>query len=237
MAELLGSRAMFEAVFNEFWKDAHRELISAHYDAVERDKTCPGAERLNDAAASPSQDLPYRARWVSPLDLSGWPHCDAVMVQRENTGTRIGINDIKERRLRLPIDCRPGLHLGDCVPFYLCPRSVMLFLLHRANHPNLTYRGGQSPIIHLESDLYATVDWAEHNRRQWAFTLSNAGASYFEDRCDLKQLGEINWDAVQTNKWSGPGIPDLIKEGKQAEFLLERSFPWAPRADSGRFYA
>jgi hypothetical protein len=102
----------------------------------------------------------------------------------------------------------------------------MLFLLHRANHPNLTYRGGQSPIIHLESDLYATVDWAEHNRRQWAFTLSNAGASYFEDRCDLKQLGEINWDAVQTNKWSGPGIPDLIKEGKQAEFLLERSFPW-----------
>jgi hypothetical protein len=59
--------------------------------------------------------------------------CDAVMVQRENTGTRIGMNDIKERRLRLPIDCRPGLYVGDCVPFYLCPRSVMLFLLHRGN--------------------------------------------------------------------------------------------------------
>ncbi len=37
--ELLSSRAMFETVFSEFWKDAHRELISAHYDAVERDKT------------------------------------------------------------------------------------------------------------------------------------------------------------------------------------------------------
>ena len=37
---------------------------------------------------------------------------------------------------------------------------------------------------------------------------------------------EINWDAVQTNKWSGLGISGLVKEGKQAEFLLERSFPW-----------
>ena len=39
VGELLGSRVMFDSVFNEFWKDAHRELISAHYDAVERDKT------------------------------------------------------------------------------------------------------------------------------------------------------------------------------------------------------
>jgi hypothetical protein len=136
------------------------------------------------------------------------------------------MNDIKERRLRLPIDCRPGLHVGDCVPFYFCPRSVMLFLLHLGNHPNVTYRGGQAPIVHLESDLYAAVAWAERNGRQWAFTLSNAGASYFENRCHLEQLSDINWEAVQTNKWSGLGISGLIKEGKQAEFLLERSFPW-----------
>ncbi len=136
------------------------------------------------------------------------------------------MNDIKERRLQLPIDCRPGLHVGDCVPFYFCPRSVMLFLLHRGNHPNVTYRGGQAPIVHLESDLYATVDWAEHNGRRWAFTLSNAGALYFEDRCNLEQLMEIKWDAVQTNRWSGLGVSGLMKEGKQAEFLLERSFPW-----------
>jgi ssDNA thymidine ADP-ribosyltransferase, DarT len=148
------------------------------------------------------------------------------MMQRAASGTMIGMTDIKQRRIRLLIDCRAGLHVGDCVPFYFCPRSVMLFLLHRGNHPNLTYRGGQATIIHLESDLHATVDWAEHNGQRWAFTLSNAGAFYFEDRCNLEQLSEINWGAVQTNKWSGPGISSLIKEGKQAEFLLERSFPW-----------
>jgi hypothetical protein len=38
-AELLGSRSLFQDVFDAFWKEAQRELISAHYDAVERDKT------------------------------------------------------------------------------------------------------------------------------------------------------------------------------------------------------
>src|SRR5262249_25755440 len=37
--DLLGSRATFEKVFSAFWKEANRELISAYYDAVERDKT------------------------------------------------------------------------------------------------------------------------------------------------------------------------------------------------------
>jgi hypothetical protein len=42
----------------------------------------------------------------------------------------------------------------------------------------------------------------------------------------LAQLGEINWDAVQATKWSGPGVSSLTKDGKQAEFLAEQSFPW-----------
>ena len=55
---------------------------------------------------------------------------------------------------------------------------------------------------------------------RWAFTLSNAGSSYFQDRCDLADLGEINWSAVQARSWQ------LCKEEKQAEFLIERRFPW-----------
>jgi len=74
--------------------------------------------------------------------------------------------------------------------------------------------------MHLEADLHTVVDWAERNSRRWAFTLSNAGAYYFEDRSDLARLHEIDWDAVQANDWRGK------KEGKQAEFLLESGFPW-----------
>jgi ssDNA thymidine ADP-ribosyltransferase, DarT len=163
---------------------------------------------------------------LASILAEGCLHCDAVMMERENAGTAIGMSDIKQRRLGLPIDCQSGLRVGDCVPFYFCPRSVMLYLLHMGNHPNLTYRGGQQPIIHLESDLRKAVAWAEASGRRWAFTLSNAGAFYFEDRCNLNQLGEINWSAVQTDKWSGAGVSSLIKEGKQAELLVERSFPW-----------
>lgn len=154
--------------------------------------------------------------------------CDAEIVRRSLPGTTIGMNDIKNRRLNeLTLDSYPDLHVGDCVPFYFCPRSVMLHLIWCANDPELIYRGGQSPIIHLETDLHATVNWAEQNNNRWAFTLSNAGAYYFEDRADLAQLDEINWGAVQNNGWGYRGVPKSVREGKQAEFLVENSFPWS----------
>jgi hypothetical protein len=103
----------------------------------------------------------------------------------------------------------------------------MLFLLHRGNHPEVTYRGGQEPIIHLVAEVPAAVTWADTNNLRWAFTLSNAGSGYFEDRANLDQLSEIDWNAVRATQWSGNGISRQIKEGKQAEFLVERCFPWA----------
>lgn len=156
----------------------------------------------------------------------GFLWCDAEIVNRAPPGTTIGMNQIKQRRLNeLTLSSYPQLYVGACTPFYLCSRSIMLYLIHRGN-PDLDYRGGQGPIIHLEADLQQTVAWANQNNRRWVFTLSNAGAYYFEDRNDLGQLDEIAWDAVQTNRWSGNGISRSIKEGKQAEFLIEHSFPW-----------
>jgi len=153
--------------------------------------------------------------------------CDAEIVRRAPPGTTIGMNGIKERRLKkLTLTSYPDLHVGDCVPFYFCPRSVMLYLIYQANHEDLTYRGGQGPIVHLEADLRASVAWAKQNNKRWAFTLSNAGAYYFEDRCDFSLLNEIDWDAVRADRWGGPGIASTVKEGKQAEFLMEYSFPW-----------
>ena len=42
----------------------------------------------------------------------------------------------------------------------------------------------------------------------------------------MAQLREIDWEAVQANRWAGERIPSSVKEGKQAEFLVEQSFPW-----------
>lgn len=147
--------------------------------------------------------------------------CDAEIARRLPPGTTIGMDNIKERRLKiLHLTSHPDLHVGDCVPFYFCSRSIMLYLIHQANHPELSYRGGQDPIVHLEADLKQVVAWAEGQDLRWAFTLSNAGAYYFEDRCDLSKLDEIDWPAVDARNWR------QCKEGKQAEFLIEHRFPW-----------
>ena len=146
---------------------------------------------------------------------------DAMVQTQALDGTMIGMNNIKQRRLtELQLASHPGLFVGACVPFYFCPRSVMLYLIHRRN-PELTYQNGQEPIIHLQADLRTVVEWANAQPARWAFTLSNAGSYFFEDRSDLARLGEINWPAVQATDWRGG-----LKEGKQAEFLLEQQFPW-----------
>jgi hypothetical protein len=147
--------------------------------------------------------------------------CDREVARRAPPGTTIGMNSIKQRRLNeFRLTSHPDLFVGDCVPFYFCPRSVMLYVIYQGNHPELSYRGGQGPIVHFEADLHAVVAWADAQRRRWAFTLSNAGARYFEDRCDLSRLNEIDWNAVHARDWRH------CKDGKQAEFLLERSLPW-----------
>ena len=103
--------------------------------------------------------------------------CDAQVLVRVPAGTAIGMSHIKERRLKeLTLTSYPDLHVGDCVPFYFCPRSVMLYLICQGNHPELDYHGGQEPILHLQADLHDCVVWAEQNQKRWAFTLSNAGA-------------------------------------------------------------
>jgi len=146
--------------------------------------------------------------------------CDAEVIKRQRGGTCIGLNNIKQRRLREnTLKNHPDLYVGDCVPFYFCPRSIMLYLIHK-NYPNLTYQGGQEPIVHLVADLYSTVNWAKENKQRWVFTTSNAGSYYFEDYADLEQLDKIDWKSVNADNWKN------CKEQKQAEFLLEKYFPW-----------
>ena len=154
---------------------------------------------------------------------------DATMIARGGPVAAIGMGSIKQRRLSLPVSCLPGLNVGDFVPFYFCPRSIMLFVIYCANHPSLTYLGGQGPIVALEADLGAVVSWANGQQRRWAFSLSNAGASYAQFRNSLSDLSHVDWDAVaSTNFSNGSYTPSgsQVKEGKQAEFLLHDAFPW-----------
>jgi hypothetical protein len=147
---------------------------------------------------------------------------DAVMVAGGGPEVTIGMSEIKRRRLdELEVTCHPGTLVGEYVPFYFCPRSIMLYIFWRDNHPEITYHGGQEPIIHIEADLAKTAAASDEEGRRWAFSLSNAGARYAEFRNDLDDLEEVDWEAVASHDFRR----SEIKEGKQAEFLLYERFP------------
>jgi hypothetical protein len=148
---------------------------------------------------------------------------DSRIARQGGPRATIGLSDIKRRRLTLPVKCHAGDCVGDYVPFYFCPRSVMLYVIHRRNHPELTYRDGQEPIVHLEADLDAVIRWATRAGRRWAFTLSNAGAAYAHFRSSESALDELSWAAIDANDWRSPEV----QEAKQAEFLVRDGFPWA----------
>ena len=152
----------------------------------------------------------------------GFLFSDAEMRKRAKNGVVIGMDKIKDRRLTLPIISHKRLCVGECVPFYFCPRSPMLYMFYRGNSPDIKYSGGQESIVHLVADMRRTIEWVNNNNFRWAFTTSNAGSNYFEDYADLKDLNKIDWQAVQAKQWHDRDI----KEKKQAEFLVENCFSW-----------
>ncbi|RLB90756.1 MAG: DUF4433 domain-containing protein [Deltaproteobacteria bacterium] len=135
----------------------------------------------------------------------------------------IGMSTIKWRRLEeIEVTCHAGTKVGEYVPFYFCPRSIMLYILYMGNHPELTYRGGQRPIVHLQADFHATVEWANRHNVRWAFSDRNAGAYFADFFNNLDNLDKVNWEAVAATDFR-----DMqVKEGKQAEFLVYDAFPW-----------
>lgn len=148
---------------------------------------------------------------------------DAAMLARGGPLQAIGMSSIKLRRIEeLEVPCHAGTKVGDYVPFYFCPRSMMLYVIYCANHPELTYRGGQEPIVHLEADLHAVVQWANTNGVRWAFSLSNAGAYYAEFYATEGELDQLDWDAIAATDFRDPDV----KERKQAEFLVYEQFPF-----------
>lgn len=148
---------------------------------------------------------------------------DAKRVELSLACDVVGMSHIKSRRLHdLEVGCHAGTKVGDYTPFYFCPRSIMLYILHRGNHPDLNYTEGQQPIVHLQADLKSVVEWADSIGRRWAFSDRNAGAFYAAFYKHLDDLHQLEWPAIEAQQWSEP----RIKEAKQAEFLVADSLPW-----------
>jgi len=141
---------------------------------------------------------------------------DSERIGQGFSTTIVGHKHIKDRRLRRAVSIAAGGVLGDYVPFYFCPRSVMLHSIWRGLVES--YSGEQGTVVHLVS----TVEEATRLERPWAFTNLHAElweADYFDD---LDQLDQLQWNIIGSNKWGG----DDRRKYKQAEFLVHQAFPW-----------
>jgi hypothetical protein len=160
---------------------------------------------------------------LASIVAAGGLRSDAALLKAGSPPASIGMTNIKTRRLALEVTCHPGTKVGEYVPFYLCPRSIMLYVISCQNHPDLTYTGGQGPIVHLEADLSEVAAWASGCGRRWAFSTSNAGARYANFHADLAHLDQIDWTAVAARDFRSANV----KEAKQAELLVHEDFPWS----------
>jgi len=148
---------------------------------------------------------------------------DARILAEGGPKLTIGMGKIKWRRLNeIYVPCHSGTKVGEYVPFYYCPRSVMLYLMYRGNHPELDYSGGQEPILHLEIDLYEAISWAKESGTRWALSFSNAGAYHAEFGCVKEDLSRLDWEAINATDFRDSDI----REKKQAEFLVYGYFPF-----------
>ena len=161
---------------------------------------------------------------LASIVAAGYIEADGRRVGQGGGQTSIGMTEIKRRRLyEIAVACHPNTMVGEYVPFYFCPRSIMLYILHMGNHPDLIhYRDGQEPVLHLQVDMEAAINWADQHRVRWAFSDRNAGSYYTDFYNSRNELDKIDWTAVTSTDFRDP----LVKEGKQAEFLIHDTCPW-----------
>lgn len=146
--------------------------------------------------------------------------CGNEMSRQNLPYVRIGNRDLTLKRSEREVTCCEGGNLNDYVPFYFCPRSVMLYLIHKRHES--TYGGGQEPVIHLIS----SVEEIQRSSIPCLFTDKQAYGRYANQIDVLNRLSELDWDAIKSNDWGyQEKVPDR-RERKMAEFLAYRFVPW-----------
>lgn len=166
----------------------------------------------------------YRLTHIENLELllsQGGLWCGNEVVNRNLPYFKIGNTDLTIKRAEREVRCSRGGTLNDYVPFYFCPRSVMLYLIHRRHES--TYGGGQEPVIHLVS----SAEQIDRSGLPYLFTDRQAYVLYADQIDDLGRLPELDWKTIRSNDWKNTDVDLDRQERKMAEFLVHNFVPWS----------
>ena len=155
------------------------------------------------------------------------------LVNNSNLYNNIAHSSCQSIRARRLVIDPPGGCIHDYVPFYLAPRSPMLFAINGGQVANCCYK--QEDIIHFE--LLLTEAIIAKIANNFVFYDRNATTAYASDYTEIDKLSTaINWQLIL----EPPTLDGYCKyfqndlrvdrykdrmEQRQAEFLIKNQVP------------
>lgn len=110
--------------------------------------------------------------------------------------------------------------LGEYVPFYFTPKSIMLYNIQSGfRHPVVAKRPPSEILV-----MRFRIDELCSLKNRWFFTDGQANDSATNHFHDLSELNSIDWNSIQNSKFSKTDDYDRGRR-YQAEFLVKDEVP------------
>lgn len=130
----------------------------------------------------------------------------------------IGETELIIERANLQIFKKPGGTIKDYVAFYFGIRSPMLYCIK--NGFDVT-RKPQNEIIYLVSSMEKLLEF----KRKFVFTDGHAFAAFTMFFNNVKDIDQIDWNAVNLVRWNNTETDPDRKRRKQAECFVYKDIP------------
>ncbi|NPV00880.1 MAG: DUF4433 domain-containing protein [Brevinematales bacterium] len=132
----------------------------------------------------------------------------------------IAYEGIQDRRSHTMVPFSPYGNLHQYVPFYFCPRSPMLYAIHKNNVPQ--YPKGEESIIHIVTSIAKIIEFD----RPFIFTDGHAVMKLSDFYENISELDILDWEVINNNYWADTEDDNDRKRRKQAEFLVYEFLPF-----------
>lgn len=153
-----------------------------------------------------------------PWILKHGLHCKSSKTADPNF-VPIGMADLIAKRATHTVPIKPGGSLGDYVPFYFTPKSIMMYNI-KTGHGNVIKRDN-SEVVVMVSSLHKLKDMAV----PFIFTNGHAYMNETDYFDDLSDLDKIDWDLLRRRDFQrDPDDPGKLGR-YQAEALVHRNVP------------
>lgn len=133
----------------------------------------------------------------------------------------IGNLEIIDVRSTTSVRMKEYGNIGDYVPFYFTPRSIMLYNIVTGYYAPKVPKRNKEEIIVIRCLIENLA-----KQPKWFFTDGQANDEETTHYMDLNNLNKIDWDCIQNSNFSKSDGDYDRQRRYQAEFLVHHSVPF-----------